>query len=115
MPTGSLLLGFELGPGEELRICSDDLADMFPSFDVPFERALTNAVAVKCCLGDFEGTDAAVAFVRRMRALGREPPLPNTRVVALNASMVMGDINAVDIGMGAHERILEDAGVAFRP
>ena len=48
MPTGSLLLEFELGPGEELRICSDDLADMFPSFDVPFEQALTNAVAVQC-------------------------------------------------------------------
>ena len=82
MPTGSLLLEFELGPGEELRICSDDLADMFPSFDVPFSRALTNAVAVKCCLGDFEGTTAAAAFVQRMRGLGREPPLPNTRVVA---------------------------------
>ena len=34
MPTGSLLLEFELGPGEELRICSDGLAGMFPSFDV---------------------------------------------------------------------------------
>jgi len=36
-------------------------------------------------------------------------------VVALIASMVMWDINAVDICMGAHERILEDTGVAFQP
>ena len=115
MPTGSLLMEFELGPDEELRICSDDLADMFPSFVVPYERALTNAVAVKCSFGDFEGTKAAEALSQRLRAAGREPPHPASRVVAPNASMVMGDITAVDICMGAHERILEDTGVAFRP
>ena len=105
MPSGPLLCEYELQDGQELRVYSDDLADMFPSFPVPWERALTNAVALRCCASDFKGTAALKRLEQRLRRNG-EQLHPDQRVVALNASMVMGDINAVDYCMGAHEAAL---------
>ena len=113
MPSGPLLCEYELRDDQELRIYSDDLADMFPSFPVSWERALTNAVALKCYASDFQGTAALKILQSRLKQNG-ERLCPDQRVVALNASTVMGDINAVDYCMGAHEAALA-ASASARP
>ena len=93
-------------------LCS--VPDMFPSFPVPRGRALTNAVALKCRLGDFSGTRALAELQLRLGAAASSLH-DNSIVVACNASMVMGDINAVDFCMGAHLRALERSPAAYPP
>ena len=88
-----------------VRAFSDDIEDMFPAFDTPLARASTNSSALKATLADFQGTAVASAFVRCERRLGREVN-GSTPVTPFNTSMVMGDLNAVDYGMGAHLAIL---------
>ena len=87
---------------------------MFPSFPVPWDRAVTNAVALRCTASDFEGTGALRRLKKRLCLDGRELAA-DQRVVALNASMVMGDINAVDYCMGAHEAVLDATQIAYPP
>ena len=95
MPSGPLLCEFELAQEQELRVYCDDLADMFPSFPAPWERAPANAVALKCRASDFQGTGALRRLVRRLAQRGVVLE-PGQGVVALSASVVMGDITAVD-------------------
>ena len=58
MPSGHDIAEFEVPRGHHMLVHSDDLVDMFPSFDAPFERAITNGVAVAAVAQDYKGTAA---------------------------------------------------------
>eukprot|EP00969_Alexandrium_andersonii_P070968 3133976-Alexandrium_andersonii.AAC.1 len=78
---------------------------MFPAFDASLARAVTNAFALRAALGDFEGAKAAREFRQREAGPSGSPP-SCTPVAACDASLVMGDPNAVDYGMGARVAVL---------
>ena len=121
MPGGYELCELEVPAGQFAHLFVDDLADMYPTFSAPPERAITNAMALELDASDCVGYKAYKRFHSEMKrkvdnagaALGLPaadaPSLPS-KLVPCCASLVMGDLNAVDYACAAHENILESGG-----
>ena len=121
MPGGYELCELEVPTGQFAHLFVDDLADMYPTFSAPPARAVTNAMALELDASDCIGYKAYKRFQSEMKrkadnagaALGLPavdaPSLP-TKLVPCCASLVMGDLNAVDYACAAHENILESGG-----
>ena len=104
LPGGYNLAEFELLPGQNALLFGDDLRDFYPSFDAPPARAVTNALALEVSPAEVKGT-------RALRRFAGQPP---ALLVPCAASLVMGDLNAVDWATAAHREILESAGALPR-
>ena len=101
LPTGYDLTDVEL-PGEDYKayLFLDDVSDMYPCFVSSTDRAKTNCLAIELTPTECFG----------MKALKRFPPgLAPPRLIPCCGSLVMGDVNAVDIATGAHLEVLRQA------
>ena len=117
LPGGYELVEVELDPGERAYMCLDDIADMYPTFSAPPARAVTNAMAVELTQDECSGMQALSRWKTsrgRKRyisaTLGGAPGSERTKLLPCAASLVMGDLNAVDFATGAHVAVLERAG-----
>ena len=128
LPGGYELCELEVPVGEKAFVFADDIADMYPTFIAPPERAVTNAMAVELAASECEHMKAFKRFAKvggkadlsrqAMRKLlglhdsgaDSSPTSKPRTLVPCAASLVMGDLNAVDYATGAHESVLLHGG-----
>ena len=128
LPGGYELCEIEVPEGHRAYVFADDIADMYPTFIAPRERACTNGMAIELTEDECKHLRAyrriqskgkseqhGAVHMRHMLGLTTDDEKDTTRstsrslqttFVPCAASLVMGDLNAVDYATGAHESIL---------
>ena len=100
---GSLACGIHLESGEYLRMCCDDLTDMYYTFAVPHARAKRNSLNMPFQpheISHFSAFDAK---------------LHSTPCVVALSSLAMGDHMAVEIAQQSHYNVLALLGGSVLP
>ena len=100
---GSIACSVHLEPHECLRICADDLSEMYYTFQVPYRRARRNTLSPV-----FQPHE-----VEHFKAF--DPTRHNTPVHLALSSLAMGDCMAVEIAQQSHYNVLAHLASAVRP
>ena len=100
---GSIACSVHLESHECLRICADDLSEMYYTFKVPYSRARRNALRPV-----FQPHE-----VCHFHAF--DPAVHNTPVHLALSSLAMGDSMAVEIAQQSHFNVLAQLAHAVRP
>ena len=123
LPGGYELCEIEVPDGQRAYVFADDIADMYPTFTAPPERARTNGMAIELTVDECKHLRAYRNFLRKSKSehhgaahtrqmlgldvdSGGDARHLQPKFVPCAASLVMGDLNAVDYATGAHESIL---------
>ncbi|CAK0897043.1 unnamed protein product, partial [Prorocentrum cordatum] len=98
--SGHALCDYELNEGFVPVLFAEDVADFYPAFDSTPAKARTNILGRKVPTYLLNHTKA---YAARRAELGEH-------CVACVASLLMGDLNAIDFAQGAHEAVLQAGG-----
>ena len=105
LPGAAALTEVVLHDGEVMDTFVSDLRDMYHTFRVSEDRALTNGVALPLTAAEARGFPRA--WRRMVTRFGEDGPF-----VACFQTLPMGDGIAVDVACRAHAAVLEEAGLA---
>ena len=99
---GCALVDYELDANSVPLVWAEDVSDFYPAFDTSEAKAMTNLLGRWVPAHMLSDT---AAFKRRRRHLAE-----HSKLAICVKSLLMGDLNAIDVAQGAHESLLQAVG-----
>ncbi|CAK0794315.1 unnamed protein product, partial [Prorocentrum cordatum] len=98
--SGHALCDYELNEGFVPVLFAEDASDFYPAFDSTPARARTNIL----------GREVPTHLLNHTKAYAARRAELGEHCVVCVASLLMGDLNAIDFARGAHEAVLQAGG-----